>query len=87
MTLDIAFRESDLVPPGPDDPVKDAMTVRSYLADSSRVSIQPDGTIALRPNNAPIGEWERAYRRGNKLFWFSTQYPTGCYVALIAEGL
>lgn len=79
-----AISESDLIP-HPDYPGH--FTVKSYLADDSRVSIIPSGQVTSRPNNTEIGPWELAQKVGSKLVWKSSAYPTGTYALPLAEGV
>ena len=75
MTAGYCIDKADLV--ASDYPGR--VTVRSHAAPDSRVSIQPDGTIAARPNGSEIGPWELAYLEGAKLVWKSASYPTGAF--------
>ena len=62
-------------------------TVKSYLADNSRMSILPSGHISSRPNSSEIGPWELAQKVGSKLVWQSSAYPTGTFALPLADGV
>ena len=79
-----AVSASDLIP-HPEYP--NHYTVKSYLANDSRLSILPDGTISSRPNGTEIGPWELAQKVGSKLVWQSSAYPTGTFALPLADGV
>ena len=84
--MDAAFAvsASDLIP-HPEYP--NHFTVKSYLADDSRMSILPSGQISSRPNSSEIGPWELAQKVGSKLVWQSSAYPTGTFALPLADGV
>lgn len=84
MDAAVAVSASDLIP-HPEYP--NHFTVKSYLANDSRMSILPSGQISSRPNSSEIGPWELAQKVGSKLVWQSNAYPTGTFALPLADGV